>query len=293
MAPGKIDGWVGWISPLFHAMPYIDQANVYNQVDQTQYRVRSQFPNNLFLKNVSIPAFKCPSDPGAGSGPTNNYRLNWGPISASGRNSGDGLGAEDDPWFSTVSGELDGALGGAWTDNGSLDVGKFTDGTSNTILYSERITGNNAGGVYVGNYLHGQPSGTKVVDKNNFQSTTTAIALAACTAATAAIDAGGTGDWRDDFGSDQGDEIPFLYSSFAAGAFNTITGPNSPIYDCGVGSVPDSPNESAIVAARSFHTGTVLAALADGSVRAVSDNIDLGTYQAASTRSGGEVQGEW
>ena len=43
----------------------------------------------------------------------------------------------------------------------------------------------------------------------------------------------------------------------------------------------------------SQHPGGVFFGLADGSVRSVSQNIDLQTYRALMTRSGGEVVGEF
>ncbi|HRA88522.1 MAG TPA: DUF1559 domain-containing protein [Planctomycetaceae bacterium] len=45
--------------------------------------------------------------------------------------------------------------------------------------------------------------------------------------------------------------------------------------------------------ARSLHTGGVQVALADGSVRFVSNNIDINTWRALSTRQGNEVIGEF
>jgi hypothetical protein len=301
MSPGKVDGWVGWISPLFHILPMIDQGNVYNAIDQTQMRVRaSQYPNNIFLKTTAIPAFRCPSDPTTGPAPSNNYRLNWGVVSGGARDSDD-AGAQAGA-YSTRTGQLiDGTSGGAWSDAGGLSVGNFADGTSNTIFYSERIVGNNGEerDPYIGNYLIQQPHGTNVVEKSAQDTNTNAVVLAACvtasTATLASVAAGGVVDakFRTNPGSDGGDEIPFLYSSFNAGAFNTLTGPNSKIYDCGCGSVADSPNESAVYAARSAHTGAVLACLADGSVRSISESIDLGTYQEASTRNGREILGDW
>ncbi len=47
------------------------------------------------------------------------------------------------------------------------------------------------------------------------------------------------------------------------------------------------------VAARSYHTGGVQIAIADGSVRFVSDSIDSVTWRAAGTMANGEVLGEW
>jgi prepilin-type N-terminal cleavage/methylation domain-containing protein len=307
MAPGKVQtgavpspttsyGWVGWISPLFHILPMIDQANVYNAIDQNQMRVRKDdHINNLFLKTVTIPGYQCPSDPFGGAGPRNSYRLNWGNNVGGGRNTDDGSG-EDVPYFTDMSAALDGPQGGAWTDNGSLDVGNFSDGTSNTMLYSERLMGNNAGDAseYAGNYLRQAPkSGGNLVEKGDYNTNTVAYQIQQCTLGTNNVKGGSDALWRDDPGADQGDEIPFLYSTWNAGMYSTVLTPNSPIYDCGVGGVADSPQETAIFSARSAHTGAVLTVLADGSVRSVNSSIDLGVYQAAGTRAGGEILGDW
>ena len=45
----------------------------------------------------------------------------------------------------------------------------------------------------------------------------------------------------------------------------------------------------AIITSRSFHTGTVNVGMLDGSVRSVSENIDLQTWRALGTRRGGET----
>jgi prepilin-type processing-associated H-X9-DG protein len=44
--------------------------------------------------------------------------------------------------------------------------------------------------------------------------------------------------------------------------------------------------------ARSLHPGGVNLALGDGSVRFVSDHVDLAMWRAAATRAGGEVLGQ-
>ncbi|OHB79300.1 MAG: prepilin-type N-terminal cleavage/methylation domain-containing protein [Planctomycetes bacterium RBG_16_64_10] len=49
----------------------------------------------------------------------------------------------------------------------------------------------------------------------------------------------------------------------------------------------------AVVTSRSYHPGGVNALLADGSVRFVSDTIDLITWRSLATRDGGEVVGEY
>ena len=44
---------------------------------------------------------------------------------------------------------------------------------------------------------------------------------------------------------------------------------------------------------RSHHTGIVQAVLVDGSVRAISTNIDLGTWRSLGTRAGDELVGDF
>lgn len=49
----------------------------------------------------------------------------------------------------------------------------------------------------------------------------------------------------------------------------------------------------AVITSRSFHPGIVNVSLLDGSVRSVSENIDLSIWHALGTRAGREVVGEY
>ena len=295
MAPAKTgiggDCWVGWVSPLMFALPYIDQANVYQQIDQTQYRVRNGgplCPNNNFVRDLALNVFMCPSDPGHQSGVnTNSYRANFGVTVNGGRNFGD-QDQVDATFTPRATSELDGAQSGAFSDKARA-IRDFTDGTSNTVLYAERIVGNNTKDPYVGNYLHQNSSG-KIIEKND-NTNTTEYVVQQCAAAMA--EGPVSGQFRGDFGFTSGDDPAWMFSSYQMGAYNHILGPNPAQFDCGAGSIPDSPQEAAIMSARSQHTGGVQACLADGSVRFVSDSIDLGVWQGAGTRAGGEVLGDW
>ena len=62
--------------------------------------------------------------------------------------------------------------------------------------------------------------------------------------------------------------------------------PNSRLRDCG-------NTSQGHFAARSYHVGGAQIGLADGSVRFVSENIDLGLWRAVGTKGGGEVLGEF
>ena len=299
MSPSRGQGvgmpcWYGHLSPLYHCLPYIDQANVYNALDHNNTRVRFGTPlcnANGFVNDLAIPAFMCPTDPGHQSGiNTNSYRANFGAQAFGGRFFGAAL-TVDATFTPAAGGGIDGATGGAFGDTTGYSVAKFIDGTSNTCLYAERgIGNNNSGAVSIMNYLWRNAGGTAFVP--GAATDTTASVVTACAVITAA-DIAVAGNYRTDFGFTSGDDPAWYYSSFQMGAYNHLKTPNSRVPDCGKGSIPDDESEGANVAARSYHTGGVQTVLADGSVKFVSDSIDLGVWAAAGTRAGGEVQGEW
>ncbi|VTS05561.1 DUF1559 domain-containing protein [Tuwongella immobilis] len=93
------------------------------------------------------------------------------------------------------------------------------------------------------------------------------------------------------------------YGTMGGNTFSAQTGPNSSVPD-GVWGCRSStaermpcvqvgtPYSEMYAAARSYHTGGVNTAMADGSVRFFSDNIALLTWQAFGSRGGGEVVSE-
>ncbi|QDV19315.1 putative major pilin subunit [Gimesia panareensis] len=95
----------------------------------------------------------------------------------------------------------------------------------------------------------------------------------------------------------------WAYGAMGADVFSAQTGPNSSSPDgiWGCRNYPEegmpciqigSPYTEMYSAARSYHTGGVQGAMADGSVRFFSENIDLTLWQALSTRGGREtIQG--
>lgn len=68
--------------------------------------------------------------------------------------------------------------------------------------------------------------------------------------------------------------------------FNTALKPNDPLPDCGA-------HGRGYFGTRSLHTGGVNVVMCDGSVRFVSNTVDVATWQGASTRGGGETASNW
>jgi len=78
-------------------------------------------------------------------------------------------------------------------------------------------------------------------------------------------------------------------------SFTTLFGPNS--HDTDAISTGEGKSAAdvtyAILTSRSSHTGIVNAALMDGSVRSISSNINVGTWQNLGARADGQVLGEF
>jgi len=93
----------------------------------------------------------------------------------------------------------------------------------------------------------------------------------------------------------------WMFPGMGGAAFSTGLAPNSSSADA-VGSCTDNSADfpcvtdstgTQIAAARSMHEGGVLASLADGTVRFISENVDSGVWEALGTRSNGEVVSEY
>ncbi|GAB4135508.1 MAG: DUF1559 domain-containing protein [Planctomycetaceae bacterium] len=149
----------------------------------------------------------------------------------------------------------------------------ITDGLSNTIAFSETILGP-GGSTSDGFVTSTPPTRPGEVWAALFPWETSELSDAACGSASS-------------FGVTRGNA--WAPTSHLSGFFNAYLPPNSLRPDCIV-HFSFSPGW---VAARSRHFGGVNVSMADGSVRFVSESINLSVWRALSTRSGGEVVGEF
>lgn len=245
-------------------LPFLDQGNLYNAVDLTE-----AWDFQTAIDGLKIPAYACPTDPRSdesrdpGSGkvtlyPT-NYAFNFG------------------SWFVYDPVTEEGG-DGAFFPNARLRMGAFLDGTSNTLLVSEV----KAWQPYRRN---GGPVSTTIPE-------TLAEAEAAVASGGQFKNTGHT-EWPDGRVHHHG--------------FTTVMTPNSVVqctdgtdtFDCDYNSWQEGKDgvsgfpSYAIITSRSYHVGSVHAALADGSVRSISENIDRSVWRSLGTRAGGEIVGEF
>ncbi len=272
-------------SPQARLLPYLDQANLQNLIDFSQPLltgpVSARVLNPLYgnVANQAVPTFLCPSDISPSS-----YVVTSSPAGTFGGNNymvslGSGTGTNYDDRYLTD--------GIAW-QNSNARMRDITDGTSNTVFMTEAIRGdgqdmtlpagtldqapyrktlnmtsgvtsNPSGPGYMGGI--GWPAG---IIRNPDLST---------------VITSGT-NWRGgQAGTGRG--IGWIRGLNMAVMTNGYNTPNSRIPDIfmhGVG----------FFGPRSFHTGGAHALFGDGTVRFLSNNIDVAVHRNLHSRNGGE-----
>jgi prepilin-type N-terminal cleavage/methylation domain-containing protein/prepilin-type processing-associated H-X9-DG protein len=274
----KFDNWDTYTwSEL--VLPYIEEGNIYKgYIFITEPAWQQVYPgsngpigNNAAQRtsrHAVISTFLCPSDGGPNTNEigTTDYgmvRGNYRACTGSGDMYGNATDATAGPWgvgvFGVVPFQTTDPAGRIFNTTGPKTTGvrlsAITDGASNTVLLAEALSPETSAG------------------------------------------------WGGPIGS-------ILYGNMGGGLFTTTIVPNSTSPDRPIGPCPQNQGISsykapclslggnawwtrsavgAYVAARSKHTGGVNAALADGSVRFVTDSIDLATWRAMGTRANGEA----
>jgi len=255
-------------SALARLNPYLEQTNIYNAMDLTQpIYMPPAFnisPANQFAIQQIVPTFLCPSDrmePVSVAygepiiGPT-NYAVCLGTGTTNG---GSPFGS---PWKAD----------GMFQAKKANKIASISDGLSHTAAISESLLGDGDENAF--GPIPGDPQlvyaytgfGTPLNDAN-------------CANANL---------WNVE------NRRGFMWATgeIRCASYNHYYTPNAKIYDCVTNDL--TPGEGIFTAvgfraARSRHPGGVNVLLGDGSVQFITDNVDLTTWRALSTRSGGEV----
>jgi prepilin-type N-terminal cleavage/methylation domain-containing protein/prepilin-type processing-associated H-X9-DG protein len=246
--------------------PFLEQTTVYNTMDLTKplylgtspnYFIPA--PNNVAVQTI-VPIFLCPSDKqtpvSSGYGLWQFGPTNYAACTGTGLNGGSPYNTD-----------------GIFYANSKTRPLSITDGLSNTVAFSESMLGDGAEGSSV------QYAGANVQTAYAFLYSGT-LTDAGCAAATS---------WN--VSNRRG--FQWVSGEYRCTSYNHYYPPNAALPDC-FSYLPSGPPDQLYTAiawrtARSWHTGGVNLALADGSVRFVSNNIQLTTWRSLATRAGGEV----
>ncbi|MEZ6035324.1 MAG: DUF1559 domain-containing protein [Planctomycetaceae bacterium] len=253
-------------------LPFMEQANAYAIADlSVGYNV---VPNSTSgITQMKVPPYVCPDEinavervgvpPAATHFPT-TYAFNAGgwQFFTAGASFADGV----QPGF------------GAFGPNSKFSDRDFTDGLSNTLGFSEvKAYTPNGGGV----------------DPVN---ATPPTSLDLTSLVTGTVSPNGHTEWVDGKIHETGFTTAFAPNSktiIVAASGSTPAVEGDVISRKERNSAGLSKTSFAAVTARSYHVGTVNALLMDGSVRSVSENIDLNTWRNLGQRADGNVVGEF
>ena len=252
-----------WGGHSAHSMllPYLDLRPLYDHLDFST-SVLDMGPNEA-AGLTKVPVLRCASDLDTDPDPGMNYAFC----------SGTNIGFSGDGRFLTQQ-EQNGVI----TGTVNVSFNSITDGASNVIAAGEQI----AGGAYdpvgtLANYHYG-PNTIPAGMPNAFPTTDQINAWGTACAAMPNTSVHVARLWHRGLPGET--------------TFNTLLGPNSPLPNCDVHCpewcVTDGPG---LFAARSRHTGGVHIMLADGSVRFVSNSVDMTTWYRLGARDDGATLG--
>ena len=291
--PGNINtDWAQW-SPQAMLLPYVEQSPLYNAANfswgYNPYGDPCTYINST-VANTVIRSFLCPSDPNAGSsnvsggqsvgtGANNSYYASFGTTM-------DNMNYNNSDAPMAVATMVKTGCTGVFPYFMSYGVADLTDGTSNTIAFSEALGESNSSVTYRGNSTRGvndsSPS-SYVYDASTVPTTALNSFLQNCLTSFKA----GTNPV-----TPQQKGLTWAYGAKGFTLFNTIQNPNDkqyPFGSCQMGCGSCGINVANTISAQSQHPGGVNVAMADGSVKFIKDTINRQTWFALGTRNNNEV----
>ena len=239
---------------LTRILPHIELENIYSQIDFTQDSFAGWDPNNV--RNVPIAAFRCSSDPAVKPNSSHEPTNYVACIGKSYRLDGNGGSTANSTHGSYIQGN------GTWARmvlNNGTEEGVFA---ANSKCRLRNITDGTSKTMAVSECLVGSP----------------VKALSGGNASDCDGSPGTTANTRG---------YSWAYGDPDAWTYTALRTPNSRSADCDRFAVYGN------MAAKSGHPAGVLVTLADGSVRFVTDNINLETWRNLSQRNDGNVLGEY
>jgi len=254
-----------------HAMllPYLEQQPIYNACNFSWTCWWGDgFNFNRTVFNLRLGVFVCPSDGLnglTGADNINNYRGSLGPST--------NFGVGNDQ-------------AGLFTMRGVATIAGVTDGTSNTLAFSECLVSDNGRRTTRLRHRNGPtPSGGSAWWGRDIREATYDRILQDLNGCNDAFRAGTV------FAGHQNNGYRWATGSPGVTFFNTVVTPNSSLYDwggCRYGCAGCGVEFGQYYVASSLHSGGVNGAMGDGSVRFFKDSIAKEVWWAVGSRDGNE-----
>ncbi len=246
-------------------LPYVEQAPLFNQFETNK---ANWGVTHDTLMNTKLSVFLCPSSPAA-VGMSNDY---W---SGPGCNYGWSTGSSVEVVW---AGPRFNGMIAYQVDRKMADV---TDGLSNTLLASELLSGDGMSKYPYDVFFTNNGLFDSIVDKNFPTLTELNNIGTAAKSSPSGVRSNNGGLWG--------------WYAAAQTTLNTSAPPNWQYPTAGGDCCPGGAHDwgYGLVPPRSMHTGGVNALLGDGSVRFISNSVDLVTFQRLGNRSDGQPLGNF
>ena len=280
--PNGNPNWNNW-SAQACMLNFLEQGQLFNAINFQFSSRGSDNNNNITVYNTKLNVFLCPSDTNAGRplGGTppdsikNSYYASVGPTSNAGG---------DQPPRGAGGYPLD-QTSGMFAFRIAYGFRDCTDGTSNTIAFSEGLAGGSVQAPMKGQMIMGAGLSTFAQYVGTTQAIITGVLADLQTCNNAFLSTPGNisvyhgHDWS--------------IGGMGGSLFNTVAPPNITMYpwgacrtDCSAGCDGASMDHSN---AQSSHSGGVNCLMTDGSVRFIKGTIAINTWWALGSRAIGEV----
>ena len=241
----------------------LEQQQLFNALNFSQSYWNNNYAQNITVKITNLSVFNCPSD---GPGPTPNGGTSQYPNSV-------GLARQPTGWYPNGPAYfLDLKINGNNGDNTlsrMVTFSSFTDGLSNTVMFSEMVKGkmsNSKVGVHiVFNLSTNAGLGSSLAIHQYCQTLNGQTPITALS---------NSWDWKG--------EHWLVQDMGRGGGFSMVNMPNQ--INCEAGSQIDS-----FLGASSMHPGGVNVMMADGSVRFVKNSVNMVSWYGIATMDGSEV----